>query len=421
MKIGFLGFEYFWYKQERDMVSPTSAHGGFGYLTRKKCEELVKLGHEVHVFIPSFAFSRHGDPNADMDLNGVQVHLYRTTDLFGNSDYTKAFSQLRESVGGIKALRRKLNSYPIDLFQSEEPYIFTYEASRINKNQIVVFQDPFDAEDKRLMSEASLEYFNILNENSGKSGGPNLMIKNLATKVMGKTVKNRTEIKPIKKVLDNINNGNVYTEADFISQKVRSMYELDYTPKVLRNPQDFPISPPEKSSSPSILWVARWDLQKRPDIALRTAKELPDYDFYLIGAPNDILHYKEVSQILRNKYKNYPNIHILDFVTEEQKNRLLSQSWILLNTSVREGLPISFLEAGANAMSIISSVNPDSYTEKYGAHVTNGNFKEAIETAVKEEWHKTKGLNAFEGMKKLHETSKVMNEHIKIYKSILSS
>ena len=90
MKIGFLGFEYFWYSQERSGFTPTSAHGGLGYLTRKKCEKLVELGHEVHVFIPSFAFSRNEDPNADLLLNGVNLHLYQMTDLFADSDYFKA-------------------------------------------------------------------------------------------------------------------------------------------------------------------------------------------------------------------------------------------------------------------------------------------------------------------------------------------
>ena len=419
MKIGFLGFEYFWYKQEKERISPTSAHGGFGYLTRKKCEELVKMGHEVHVFIPSFAFSRIGDPNADLELNGVKVHLYYMTDLFGDSDYTKAIGQLKESVLGLKWLKKKLRNYEMDIFQSEEPYIFTYEAAKINKNQLVVFQDPFDSNDKKLMNDAAGEYFSILGNGERQPGTPNIGFRNFASRLLGNTMKKRTEIGPIRKVLDNIPNSSVYSEANFISEKVRKMYNLDYTPGVLRNPQDFPLTPPKKSDSPSIVWIARWDLQKRPDIALQTAKELPEYDFYLIGTPNDVTYFKQISQILRVKYEKYSNIHILDFVTEEEKARIMGKGWILLNTSVREGLPISFLEAGANAMSIISSVNPDGYSEKYGCYVTNHNFNTTLRTAVDEEWHKTKGLLGFNEMRDLHETSKVMKEHLNIYNSLL--
>ena len=253
----------------------------------------------------------------------------------------------------------------MDIFQSEEPYIFTYEASKINKNHVVVFQDPFDTEDKRLMNEATKDYFSILSQSGKISNSPNVTLRNFAAKIMGKTMMKRTEIIPIKKVLNNIVSENVYAEAKFISEKVRKMYNLNYTPKVLRNPQDFPSTPPRKSDLPSIVWIGRWDLQKRPDIALQTAMNLPNYDFYFIGKANDVTYFKEISRILRNRYANYPNIHLLDFVPEEEKARIMKEGWILLNTSVREGLPISFLEAGANAMSIVSSVNPDGYTENY--------------------------------------------------------
>lgn len=56
LKIGFVCSEYFSYKEKNGKLVPTSAHGGFGFLTRTKAEFLAALGHEVHVFTYSSSF-----------------------------------------------------------------------------------------------------------------------------------------------------------------------------------------------------------------------------------------------------------------------------------------------------------------------------------------------------------------------------
>ncbi len=57
-----------------------------------------------------------------------------------------------------------------------------------------------------------------------------------------------------------------------------------------------------------------------------------------------------------------PNLRLTGFVTEEEKSRILASSWALMNTSVREALPVSFLEALAHKTPIISGEDPDGLT-----------------------------------------------------------
>ena len=131
--------------------------------------------------------------------------------------------------------------------------------------------------------------------------------------------------------------------------------------------------------------------------------------------------YDNIEQLLRRKYERFRNIKLKQFISEEEKKELLSRSWLLLNTSAREGLPVTFLEAGAHGMSIISSVNPDNYTNMFGG--TFNNIDEAvkcIKKAVTEEWHQSKGKIAYNYIKKIHETRKVMSDHVKIYNDLLS-
>ena len=55
MKIGFLGYEYFGFKNHSN-TDPSSAHGGFGFLTKQKAEYLAGIGIDVHVIIPATSY-----------------------------------------------------------------------------------------------------------------------------------------------------------------------------------------------------------------------------------------------------------------------------------------------------------------------------------------------------------------------------
>ncbi|MGI0080531.1 MAG: glycosyltransferase [Nitrososphaerales archaeon] len=130
--------------------------------------------------------------------------------------------------------------------------------------------------------------------------------------------------------------------------------------------------------------------------------------------------YEEGEKLLKERYTKFKNIHFKGFVTEEEKRELLDRAWILLNTSAREGLPMSFLEAGAHGLAIISNSDPDGYTSMFGKCVKEKKeFVSAIQEAVRDEWYKDQGRKAYEYMKSIHDTPNVIEKHEQIYRSIL--
>lgn len=421
MKIGFLGIEYFGSKSIGDKIVPSSAHGGFGFVTKRKCEELVKMGHEVHVFVPAPSFDRSNNVSRTIEENGVQIHLYKMTNYFEGSKYLRFIGQVYESKRKIKDLDMFLKDFPVDVFQSEEPYLYSIQAFEHNRNQVLVFQDPFERKDVEILAQASSEYFA---SPQASIDSPTKVVQNKASmlSIQATLLSERiSHISPTSKLLKQLPSLNIYSAAKFISEKVRRMYGTDYLPTFLPNPQPVPSTLRKKSDRPSILWLGRWEIQKRPDIGLEIARNLPDYDFYFVGKSNEVDAYLRVQEALRERYRKYKNIHIMDFVSEEQKFELLDKAWILLNTSAREGLPTSFLEAGVHGECIVSSVDPDGYSSMFGKYVNDGNFISAIRQAVDEEWHLTLGRKAYDYVKKVHETSTVMKQHVGIYEEILEN
>ncbi len=411
MRIGILGYEYFGIKFEKTESSPTSAHGGFGFLTKQKAEYLVKMGHEVHVFIPASSYDRQNNVDNNFDLNGVHLHLYRAVDKMAEGKLKRLVAQFSQHWIRNKNLDRMLSKFPVDIYQSEEPGLFTNQALKFSKNQLVIFQDPYDMEDFKKMGKADLEYIGdrANNETSFKQG-PGKLALYLASKSR----------KYVKQLLEQLNANMVYAEAEFIGAKVKKMYNLEYTPGLLVNPIEIPNNVIQKDEKPLVVWVGRWDPQKRPDIALEIASRLPDVEFFFIGKASEYAPLQRKEEILKRKYSSFSNIHFEKFVSEERKKELIGRAWILLNTSVREGLPVTFLEAMSQKTCIVSDVDPDNYTSNFGVAVENGDYVGAIKKAIENNLYKDKGQKGYEHALAVHEIGKVMKRHVELYEEIIS-
>ncbi len=114
------------------------------------------------------------------------------------------------------------------------------------------------------------------------------------------------------------------------------------------------------------------DPQKRYWIFFEMAKRFPGLKFVAMGKPSVI--YEEKYKEVVHKYKDLKNLETLGFINEEEKQKVLYKCCILLLPSIREGLPIAMLEALAHKMAILSSVNPDGLTEKFGYWAKNDDF-----------------------------------------------
>ena len=82
------------------------------------------------------------------------------------------------------------------------------------------------------------------------------------------------------------------------------------------------------------------------------AERFPDVKFIAVGASND----RDWDRHLHERYGSLPNLDMRGFVDQFQTDdlyRILGASWIIINTSAREGLPNSMLEAAAHRCAIL--------------------------------------------------------------------
>ncbi len=174
----------------------------------------------------------------------------------------------------------------------------------------------------------------------------------------------------------------------------------------------------QKSSKPTVILVGRWDRRKRPEIFFELARKFPDVIFIAAGESQD----KARDQVLRNQYGGLHNLKmpgLLDQFSGNHLAKLYEKSWILVNTSTREGLPNAFLEAMAHKCAIVSHVNPENTASRFGYHVKDGNFEKGLTSLLlNSRWIK-KGEAGSVYVKENYDFKKAIDAHINVYENLL--
>jgi len=129
---------------------------------------------------------------------------------------------------------------------------------------------------------------------------------------------------------------------------------------LLPNPIDLDVRGIPRSPHPRVVFLARLDPYKRPWLAVELARRFPGVEFLLAGKAH--YHGSRAWQPA-----DLPaNVRLLGHVGERQKAELLASSWVLLNTSIHEGIAVSFLEALACCTPLLSTVDPAGVVSRHG-------------------------------------------------------
>ncbi len=168
----------------------------------------------------------------------------------------------------------------------------------------------------------------------------------------------------------------------FLNQKAIDLYKLDpdveiqYMPNPVELDSEFNVEKYKKKNM--IIFLGRLEDVKRGWLFCETAKRVPEYEFYVLGKINT---HKANTAAFWKQYQNIPNLHFAGHVDGEMKNQFLKDAKILVNTSIHEALPVSFLEALSYGCTLVSNRNPDSLTEKFGIWIGDvlGNGFESID------------------------------------------
>ena len=197
-------------------------------------------------------------------------------------------------------------------------------------------------------------------------------------------------------------------------------YRLATAPLLLPTPVVVPSQAPVKSTVPTVCFLARWDRRKRPERFLELAREFPRVRFIAAGVGHD----RHWDDSLRRRYGRLANLSLPGFIDQFASDRLsglLGESWVLVNTSLREGMPTSFLEAMAMRCALLSRVNPDSVAARFGYHAGHDDFAIGLATLLADDAWRDRGEGGYRYVSDGFELERAIQRHVDAYRELLPS
>ena len=207
----------------------------------------------------------------------------------------------------------------------------------------------------------------------------------------------------------------VFVPARCLADRVRRKYRLSQAPTFLPTPIRLPPpSPVVKAAQPTVCFVGRLDRRKRPDVAMALAPVFPEVRFIVAGAGQDAAF----TRALQRRYAGLPNVEFRGFVDQfagTELSGVLSQSWVLLSTSVREGLPNSFIEACGHGCAILSAVDPDGFATRFGCRVNDGDFAAGLRRLLNGNAWRDAGARGCEYVRATNAAAPATDQHLQEY------
>ncbi|MHA1757314.1 MAG: glycosyltransferase family 4 protein [Promethearchaeota archaeon] len=146
---------------------------------------------------------------------------------------------------------------------------------------------------------------------------------------------------------------------------------------VVKSGHPIPPSNIKKENPPIILWISRLMKFKRPEIFLKIAEQLNHLNVKFILIGNGNYKKKEIEDYAKNNefFFYIPNIPM------NKDKYYYEKASLLINTSINEGFPNSFIQAWLYKTPVISlDVDPDNEISNNNlGYFTNGNLDKMIE------------------------------------------
>ena len=214
-------------------------------------------------------------------------------------------------------------------------------------------------------------------------------------------------------------NGN-YCHTKHIIDKAKQIFWLAEKPGFLPSPTRMLEISAAKAAAPTVCYLGRWDERKRPELFFELAVKFPDVKFVAVGAClNDAVRDKA----LRQHYLRLKNVEAPGWLAEKESASILDRAWIIINTSTREGLPVTYLEAGAHKCAILSHCNTDDFASNFGFWAQKGDladYEKGLKFLLSNNQWKDLGEKAYNYVLNTHEYNRVIDQHIAIYERALA-
>ncbi|MGK0448646.1 MAG: glycosyltransferase involved in cell wall biosynthesis [Polaribacter sp.] len=131
----------------------------------------------------------------------------------------------------------------------------------------------------------------------------------------------------------------------------------------------------EISTKNQVLWLARWSKEKQPELFIEMISQIkqPDVDFTMAGGSSDS---QDTKELIDKANKN--NIKTPGKIDYKNVNGYFAKSLVFVNTSYREGVSNTFIEAMLNGVPVLSlNSNPNNWLSDYNiGYCANGNLEQ---------------------------------------------
>ncbi len=348
--------------------------GGFGTATRAIGAGLARRGVDVCAVVPRRGKAGQG---AVESLDGMTV--------FGTSDWqTMTSGAIFKDIGA-------------DIYHSQEPTVASYLAQRSVPAaiHIVTCRDP------RGLADHMVE----------------LRHTNLRRRLIFPVTWYYEASPLVKRAVQRATA--VFCPAPCLIPKIKRLYGSSVSPHFVPSPIDLPNRPPRKSQTPLALFVGRWDHRKRIERFFDLASQFPEVRFIAVGRAHD----EAYDRHLRRTYGPLANVEAPGFVSRFGDGglyELYAKAWVLVNTSAREGLPYTFVEAAGWSCAILSCLNPDGFADRFGFHVTGGDFAAGLEWLLAEDRWRLQGAAGARYVAEIFSEENSIDEHVRWYESLLA-
>lgn len=164
---------------------------------------------------------------------------------------------------------------------------------------------------------------------------------------------------------------NLITINKFQAEMLKNKYKINATP-IYNSMEDFYEQNKPAQKENAVVWVANIKTRKRPEIFIKLAGELKNYNykFLMIGfIQNNIEGYKK---LISEEENNNPNFKYLGGMADYRDvDKVLAKSKILIHTCIPEGFGNNFIQAWFNECPCVTlSFDADDImtTNKIGFH-----------------------------------------------------
>lgn len=167
-----------------------------------------------------------------------------------------------------------------------------------------------------------------------------------------------------------------------------------------------------------VVWAGRFSREKRFEWLIDIAKLLPGVHFDVLGSKNKSGEYDTA---LIEQAEGIANITLHGRIPHSEMGEFYSDADLLLNTSIYEGFPNTYLEAWSVGVPLVATIDPDDVVKRYKLGFSGDSVKalaEVIEKALEPDTWVELSTNARNFFTERHAIDKSMTGFAKLFEAL---